>query len=45
MSWKGMIKRTYKINKGKVEKTVKAILDELYAEFPEIVEKWIKEKV
>jgi len=45
MSWKGTVGRVYKINKEKVEKAVKAILDELYAGFPEIVEKWIKEKV
>jgi len=43
MSKKGIVGRVYRINKKKLERTIKTILDELYVEFPEIVEKWIKE--
>ena len=36
--------RVYKLNKEKVEKAVRAMLDELSNEFPEIVEKWMSEQ-
>ena len=36
--------RVYKLNKEKLERAIRAILDELYAKFPEVVEKWISER-
>jgi len=35
----------YKINREKLEEAIRAILDKLYSEFPEIVEKWAEERL
>jgi len=45
MNEKGIVGKVYRINREKLEEAVKAILDELYKGCPEIVEKWIKEKM
>ena len=36
--------RVYKLNKEKLEKAIRAILDELYAKFPKIVDTWMSER-
>jgi len=35
----------YKINREKLEEAIRAILNKLYSEFPEIVEKWAEERL
>ena len=39
------IGKFYKINREKLEEAIKAILDKLHSEFPEIVEKWAEEQL
>jgi len=45
MNKKEKVVTFYKINKEKLEEAIRAIFDKLYGEFPEIVEKWAKEKL